>query len=184
MKAPTAQPGAISPAARKNGAMASIAASANTATAYFAPVRVSRGMAASSHFRVLLALKLDRVNLIAHDWAAIVGFQLCLGLPERVRSYLPWPFPPCIRFDVRFLLALRYAWYQLVIAPPVVGSRYLSKGDQRLPGYLFRRFTSDQSAWSEADIELFVAKLREPARARAGSPLYRDLAAIGSTRTI
>ena len=42
-----------------------------------------------------------------------------------------------------------------------------------MPRYLFRHFSSDQGTWTEADIELFVAKLREPARARAGSALYR-----------
>jgi hypothetical protein len=49
MKIPTAQPGAISPEARKKGARASIAARANTPAAYLAPVRASRGMGASSH---------------------------------------------------------------------------------------------------------------------------------------
>jgi hypothetical protein len=62
MKIPTAQPGAISPAARKKGAMASIAARATTPTTYLAPVRVSRGMAASSHFRV--ALSGDRFGIL------------------------------------------------------------------------------------------------------------------------
>jgi pimeloyl-ACP methyl ester carboxylesterase len=121
------------------------------------------------------ALKLDRVHLIAHDWAAIVGFQFCLSHPGRVQNYLCLAIPhPYIRFHPRFLTALRHAWYQLVIAPPVVGPHYLGKGGQRLPRYLFRHFSSDQGSWSETDIELFVAKLREPARARAGSALYRS----------
>jgi hypothetical protein len=51
MKIPTAQPGAISPEAKKNGARASIAARANTPATYLAPVRASRGMGASSHVR-------------------------------------------------------------------------------------------------------------------------------------
>ena len=51
MKIPTAQPGAIKPEAMKKGEMASIAAKANTPATYFAPVRASRGIAASSHVR-------------------------------------------------------------------------------------------------------------------------------------
>jgi pimeloyl-ACP methyl ester carboxylesterase len=121
------------------------------------------------------ALKLDRVSLIAHDGRPSSGSSSAWASPNASGAKYLWPFPsPYIRFDPRFLVALRYAWYQLAIAPPIVGPRYLSKGDQRLPHYLFRRFTSDQSAWSEADIELFLAKLREPARARAGSALYRN----------
>src|SRR6185295_7574098 len=49
MNTPTAQPGAISPEAKKKGANASIAARAKPATTYLASVRASRGMAESSH---------------------------------------------------------------------------------------------------------------------------------------
>src|SRR6185312_13296786 len=49
MNTPTAQPGAIRPEAKKNGANASIAARAKPATTYLATVRASRGMAESSH---------------------------------------------------------------------------------------------------------------------------------------
>lgn len=49
------------------------------------------------------ALQLDRVHLIGHDWAAIVGFQLCLSHPDRVQNYLcPSVPPPFIRFDPRW----------------------------------------------------------------------------------
>ena len=54
-KIPTAQPGAINPEARKNGDRASIAAKANTPATYFAPIRASRGMAASSHVPAALS---------------------------------------------------------------------------------------------------------------------------------
>lgn len=40
--------------------------------------------------------------------------------------------------------------------------------------YLLLESTTVQDAWSGEDIELFVAQLREPARARAGSALYRN----------
>ena len=124
---------------------------------------------------LLDVLELRRVHLIAHDWGALVGFRLCLDHPDRVKGYVSLAIPhPYITFDPRLLFVLRHAWYQLVIAPPVLGPHYLSKGDQRLPRYLFRHFTSDPSAWAEEDIELFIAKLRDPARARAGSALYRN----------
>jgi hypothetical protein len=49
MNTPTAQPGAISPEAKKKGANASSAARVKPATTYLATVRASRGMAESSH---------------------------------------------------------------------------------------------------------------------------------------
>lgn len=125
---------------------------------------------------MLDALQLDRVHLIGHDWGALVGFQLCLSHPDRVRNHLCVGTPhPFIRFDYRLLTVLWRLWFQLVIATPLLGPRLLGKGDQRFARYLLRNYTYAQDAWSEEDIELFVAPLREPARARAraGSALYR-----------
>jgi hypothetical protein len=53
MKRATAQPGAMSPDAKKNGANASMAASARAASTYLTTVRVSCGMIASLHARRL-----------------------------------------------------------------------------------------------------------------------------------
>jgi pimeloyl-ACP methyl ester carboxylesterase len=50
---------------------------------------------------------------------------------------------------------------------------FLGGGSQRLPRYLFRRFTSNQGAFTDVDIELFLAPLRDRGHARAGSALYR-----------
>jgi pimeloyl-ACP methyl ester carboxylesterase len=123
---------------------------------------------------LLDALNLSSIRLVAHDWAAIVGFQLCLSHPDRVRGFVSLAIPhPFISFHPKFLAGLRFAWYQLAITPPVIGARFLGGGNQRLPRYLFRRFTSNQDAFTEADIELFLAPLRDPGHARAGSALYR-----------
>ncbi|MCF4121595.1 alpha/beta fold hydrolase [Antribacter sp. KLBMP9083] len=124
---------------------------------------------------LLDAMHLDTVRLVAHDWAAIVGFQLCLSRPGRVRSFVSLAIPhPFISFHPKLLAGLRYAWYQLAISAPVIGARLLAGGRQRLPRYLFRRFASNQAAFTDADIELFLAPLRDRAHARAGSALYRD----------
>jgi len=121
------------------------------------------------------ALNLDRVHLIGHDWGALVGFQLCLRHPDRVQSFMALGVPhPFIRFDPRLLMVLWRLWFQVVIVTPLLGPRFLGKGHQRFARYLLLNFTANRDAWSEEDIELFVAQLREPARARAGSALYRS----------
>jgi pimeloyl-ACP methyl ester carboxylesterase len=123
---------------------------------------------------LLDALELDRVHVIGHDWGALLGFQLCLSHPGRVQTFLASAVPhPYSRFHPRLLATLPHAWYQLAIVAPVLGPAALGRGRQRLPRYLFRHFSSDPLPWSETDVELFLAPLRDPAVARAGTALYR-----------
>lgn len=119
-------------------------------------------------------LGLDRVHMIAHDWGALVGFGLCLDHPDRVRSFVCLATPhPFIRFDPRLLAVLWRLWFQVVIVTPFFGPLALRSGRQRFARFLLRGYTSPRHAWSEEDIEVFVTPLREVARARAGSALYR-----------
>lgn len=123
---------------------------------------------------LLDALELERVGLIGHDWGGFIGFLLCLRHPDRFNRYLALntahPFPVV---DARTLGTLWRFWYQQVIAAPGLGARLLSGGEQRFPRFLYRWVTVDLDAWSAADTELFLAQLREPARARAAVALYR-----------
>lgn len=124
---------------------------------------------------LLEALELDRVRAMAHDWGALVGFLLCLDHPQRVDRYISLAIPHLfVKFDPRLMTALPRLWFQYAIAAPVLGPSLLSKGRQRLASYLLDHYTSDRSAFTQRDRELFVAPFRDPARARAGSALYRN----------
>jgi pimeloyl-ACP methyl ester carboxylesterase len=124
---------------------------------------------------LLDALELDRVRVMAHDWGALVGFLLCLYHPERVSRYISLAIPhPFVKFDPRLMAAVPRLWFQYAIATPVVGPLLLSKGRQPLARYLLDHYTSDRSAFTPRDIEIFMAPFREPARAAAGSALYRN----------
>jgi pimeloyl-ACP methyl ester carboxylesterase len=119
-------------------------------------------------------LGLDRVRLVAHDWSAILGFQLCLDHPDRVQQYLCLATPhPWIRFRPRLLPGLWRLWFQPVIATPGLGARLLGRGRQSLARHLLEQHTANP--WSERDLDVFLAPLRDPAYARAGSALYRSL---------
>ena len=124
---------------------------------------------------LLDTLELDRACLIAHDWGALLGYELCLSEPHRVRKYVSLGVPhPFVRFDPRLLLTIaRHGWFQPVIAAPFFGPRLLGRGHQRLTYHLLRGFTTNRNTCSENDIEMFAAQLREPARADAASALYR-----------
>ena len=121
-------------------------------------------------------LGLDRVRLVAHDWSAIVGLQLCLEHPARVRQYVGVASPhPWIHFSPTMLLGLWRLWFQPVIATPGLGPTLLAGGRQRLARHLLQHGAADPGAFSDQDLELFLAPLRQPERARAGSALYRGL---------
>ena len=125
---------------------------------------------------LLDTLGLDGVHLLTHDYGALVGYQLCLRPPERVRRHLALSIPPpYFGFDPRMVLALvRRAWFNVLIPVPVLGPRLLGRGRQRLPRRMLSDFCSAREAFTAEEAELFVCRVREPSRARAGSALYRD----------
>lgn len=125
---------------------------------------------------LLDALGLDRVVLVAHDWSALIGFELCLRHPDRVSRYVAIAVPaPYIRMTPKLagamMRAMPYLWFQWVIAMPGLGPWLLSRGRQRLAYWLLRSF--EVRPMRDDDVEAYVAALRDPARARAASKLYR-----------
>ena len=124
---------------------------------------------------LLDALGTDSARIVAHDWGALVGFLLCLDHPECVKRYVSLAIPhPYVRFHPRLLASVARLWFQPAIATPVIGPLLVGRGSQPLARYLLTSYTSDPGAFSDEDIELFMAPLRNPARARAASALYRD----------
>ncbi|HTU77268.1 MAG TPA: alpha/beta hydrolase [Solirubrobacteraceae bacterium] len=122
---------------------------------------------------LLDALELDRVDLIAHDWGAWIGFILCLEQPQRFAHYLalniytPWPEPP----SPRGLTVLARLWYQVLIATPGLGRRLI-----RETQFVRRLITAGavhEHTWSSQELDAFTAALRAPERADASVHLYR-----------
>jgi pimeloyl-ACP methyl ester carboxylesterase len=125
-------------------------------------------------FGVLDVLELERVDLIAHDWGAWIGFLMCIERPERIGRYLalnivtPWADATP---SLSVALGLWRLWYQVVLATPFLGRALL-----RHTGFVRRLITTGAvhpDAWSAADLDSFSAVLREPARADASTQLYR-----------
>lgn len=122
---------------------------------------------------ILDELGLERVDLLAHDWGAWIGFMLALQQPHRIAHYValnmypPWPEAPSLGGLLGFWRLL----YQVAIAAPVLGGALIRRTD-----FVRRLITTGAvhaDAWSEEELALFGDVLREPARARASVHLYR-----------
>jgi pimeloyl-ACP methyl ester carboxylesterase len=122
---------------------------------------------------LLDALELQRVDLVAHDWGAWIGFLLCLEHPHRFGHYLalnmypPWPDPP----SLGAALGLWRLWYQVAIAAPGVGLALIRRTD-----FVRRVITAGAvhpHAWDAEALDSFIAVQRDPDHARAAVHLYR-----------
>jgi pimeloyl-ACP methyl ester carboxylesterase len=119
-------------------------------------------------------LRVPRARIVAHDWSAIIAFELALRHPGRVERLVVLGVPPPFtRVDWRFLPLMRFLWFQPVVATGVIGPRLLGRGHQPLAHYLLNGIVARRASFDE-DVEYFLGPLRDPAHARAGSALYRQ----------
>ena len=129
---------------------------------------------ASDVLALLDALELERVGLIGHDWGGWAGFLLCLRAPERVERFLalntghPWP-----SVDPRNALSLWRFAYMFAIGAPAAGPWLLRTQADRVMERALRAGAPHPGQFSDEDLHIFAERLREPARARASSLLYR-----------
>jgi pimeloyl-ACP methyl ester carboxylesterase len=120
---------------------------------------------------LLDALGLDRVGLVGHDWGGWAGWLLCARAPERIERFVALDIPP--PFGATSLTPARLARlaYQPVLAAPLLGEAIVRRPG--VIGRVIRAGARRRDAWSAEDLQIFEAPLREPARARASSLLYR-----------
>ena len=108
----------------------------------------------------------ERVRYLGHDWGGFTGFLLARRAPERVERLLacnivpPWVSPARV---------LPHAWrftYQVVVGAPALGRAIVRDGRLLRAGL--------RPSMSEADVEVFLERLRLPEQAAASSALYRQ----------
>ena len=121
---------------------------------------------------LLDALGIERVRLVGHDWGAWAAIVAALNAPERVSSLLVMSIG---HMWVPTSVAARNLWrlwYQLPLAAPLAGERVIRDGRfvRKMFGAAGRR---DGRRWTEEELETYLAPLREPQGARAGTLLYR-----------
>jgi pimeloyl-ACP methyl ester carboxylesterase len=125
------------------------------------------------------SLRVDRVHILGHDWGALLGFDLALNHPQRVRSLVSVATPhPYIRFHPKLLLVLWRLWFQFVLIAPGLGPWLLNRKSQRLNRYLLT--SNAHKPFSEADLQVFTGPFLDRDRARAGTALYRGFIMKGA----
>ena len=113
---------------------------------------------------LLDALELEQVDIAGHDWGGFSSLLLSARHPARVRRLLAISTPhPWLKVTPRLGLELWRAWYAALFAG---GLMHHDSG--RLAAWFMRR-----EGVPRPDVEAFVARLRDPARATATTRLYR-----------
>jgi pimeloyl-ACP methyl ester carboxylesterase len=123
---------------------------------------------------LLDALGVEKVGVLGFDWGGLIGFRLCLAHPDRVDRFVCIATPhPYTVLHARALLSVWRLWPMFAVATPGLGPWLLRRGRQRLPRWMMTSDTDDPTVFTPDDIDIFVTRLAEPARARAASALYR-----------
>lgn len=124
---------------------------------------------------LLDALDVDRVHLVVQDYSAFLGWRLAFDHPDRLASLTALGSPhPWSGITPKMALQLWRVWFLPVIASPL-GPRLLARGRQRLARYMLRERVPGVADIDGDDLEVFLAPLRDPARARALALVYRRL---------
>jgi pimeloyl-ACP methyl ester carboxylesterase len=108
---------------------------------------------------LLDALGIERTDLAGHDWGGFTSLLLAARHPERFRKVAAFSTPhPWVKITPRLALETWRAWYAAVLAAGFAPARGAE--------WFLRR--------EGVDAEVYVARLREPARADATTRLYRS----------
>jgi pimeloyl-ACP methyl ester carboxylesterase len=136
--------------------------------------RYAKATLAADIIALLDAEGLEQVSVISHDWGAYVSFLLALEHPERIERLValdivpPWPAAS----RPRPFALIQLVSYQGLVATPGLGP--LTMTASPLPvRTLIRMGSGSGKRWSNQELDVYANVLREPARARASSALYR-----------
>jgi pimeloyl-ACP methyl ester carboxylesterase len=131
-----------------------------------------RGRMADDALALLDALGLERVRLAGHDWGAWAAIVAALDAPERFSSLLVMSIGHMwVPTDVALRNIWRL-WYQLPLAAPLAGEAVVRDG--RFVRQMFAAGRRDGREWTEEELETYLAPLRTPTGARAGTLIYRQ----------
>ncbi len=111
----------------------------------------------------------------AHDWGGPVSWELCLRRPELVRHHVSVNGPHLGAYVKEMRASreqLKASWYTVFFQVPGVEHLMIASGLGALARAL--KGSSKKGTFSNEDLELYLAPLRDPARLRAALSYYRS----------
>jgi pimeloyl-ACP methyl ester carboxylesterase len=113
---------------------------------------------------MLDGLGIARARVVGHDWGAVVGWMLCMQVPERIEQYVALSVGHPAAVARAGLMQYLRSSYMMWFLVPGLAERSLLAGD----GYLLGRFTSER-----AQVSHWRRNFREPGRMTAALNYYR-----------
>ena len=123
------------------------------------------------------ALGYEKVNLVGHDWGAIVAWTLANKYPERLHrlGIMTAPHPAVMRrFLRRDLEQFRRSWYVLFFQLPWIPEAGLRANDWRATVRSLR-YTSKPNSFTDADILKYKEAWMQPGEMTATLNYYRAI---------
>ena len=113
---------------------------------------------------LLDALGIERADLAGHDWGGFTSLLLAARHPGRFRRVVALSTPhPWIEITPRLALESWRAWYAVALAAG------LTERSTKLAAWFIRH-----EGVPADDVAIYIARLRDPARAAATTRLYRS----------
>lgn len=110
------------------------------------------------------ALGYSTVNLVGHDWGAIVAWSLGILYPDKIRklTIMNVPHPVVFQRTLRSSISqLLKSWYVFSFQVPAVSEWMMSWGDYSFAANMIKR-TGKPTTFSDADLEHYKTAWRNP----------------------
>lgn len=116
-----------------------------------------------------------KITLVGHDWGGIIAWEFAGRYPDLLDRLviLNAPHLGLYRRKIWRSSQLVKSWYVMLFQLPAVPERLLAAGDFRVLREMFRRTPAHRKAFTEADIEAYVAGFRSPGALTAALNFYR-----------
>jgi pimeloyl-ACP methyl ester carboxylesterase len=127
----------------------------------------------------------SRCDIVGHDWGGFIAWTFAETYPDLVRRLvvLNAPHPAMFARETRRPRQVRRSAYMALFAVPMLAEAVLAARDFAAVRAMFVRMAVRPDAFSEADIEAFIAPLRVPGALTAALNYYRANLWSGLRRT-
>ena len=122
---------------------------------------------------LIRALGLEQAHVIGHDWGGTLAYCLASRHPELVSKLvvLNAGHPELFRLALRHLEQICKSWYMFLFQLPWLPEWLVQR--RRVLSLALRGLATHPEAFSDAELEQYVAAMRTPGAARAAVSYYR-----------